>query len=396
MLNRYMDPDFTALASRVAARAEVLGCVILSRDGLVLGSFPPNGEGDITPGLLRFAQLGDPERGFVQFPDEVWAYVTHGSYAAFAVAGAGTRPGILIDYLEQALEVAGDARITRFAVSEPLHVDLSPKVARIGRGLRATSNVPAEELRASVTAAPPIREAPPLPSPGFSEPITPFEPPNEPTREEPFEAPREPNTPFEPLPEPPREAPVEAPRESTTPFERFPEPSREAPVEEPREPASEARFEPPTEPPVQSPRDPVEAPSWFATPGKDATDELAKTLAESVSGEDNDPPDADEGGDVASASDHAGPFEAEVQTGLVIGEPPGIVPEGFPTFGEHEGARIGFDRDAGDFPGAGDGSGDSHALHEGAENPEEIDRVALAREFAQLLQDAPASAEDSD
>src|SRR5262249_58445873 len=33
--NEHMDPDFTALASRVAARAEVLGCLILSRDGLV-------------------------------------------------------------------------------------------------------------------------------------------------------------------------------------------------------------------------------------------------------------------------------------------------------------------------------------------------------------------------
>ena len=85
-----MDPDFTALASRVAARAEVLGCVILSRDGLVLGAFPPHGEQDITPGLLRFASLGDPDRGFAQFSDELWAYVREGSYAAFAVAESST------------------------------------------------------------------------------------------------------------------------------------------------------------------------------------------------------------------------------------------------------------------------------------------------------------------
>ena len=77
-----MDLDFTALASRVAARAEILGCVILSRDGLVLGAFPPNGEQDITPGLMRFAALGEPERGFVQFSDELWAYLRQGSERA--------------------------------------------------------------------------------------------------------------------------------------------------------------------------------------------------------------------------------------------------------------------------------------------------------------------------
>src|SRR5207302_4081060 len=91
-----MDLDFTALASRVAARAEVLGCVILSRDGLVLGSFPPNGEQDITPGLLRFTGLGEPRRGFVEFVEEMWAYVRHGTYAVFAVAEPGTRPGVLL------------------------------------------------------------------------------------------------------------------------------------------------------------------------------------------------------------------------------------------------------------------------------------------------------------
>src|SRR5438034_375030 len=45
-----MDIDFTALASRVAARAEVLGCVILSKDGLVMGAFPPGLPGAGSPG----------------------------------------------------------------------------------------------------------------------------------------------------------------------------------------------------------------------------------------------------------------------------------------------------------------------------------------------------------
>jgi hypothetical protein len=159
-----MDPDFTALASRVAARAEVLGCVILSRDGLVLGAFPPNGEQDITPGLLRFAALGDPDRGFAEFPDELWAYVRAGTYAAFAVAEHGTRAGVLIDYLEQALEVAEEARASHSAMQEPAHVDLSKKSTRLGRRLRASTHDPANEFRAAV-AAPRQHEARAEPAP---------------------------------------------------------------------------------------------------------------------------------------------------------------------------------------------------------------------------------------
>jgi len=152
-----MDPDFTALASRVAARAEVLGCVILSRDGLVLGAFPPHGEQDITPGLLRFASLGDPDRGFAQFSDELWAYVREGSYAAFAVAEKGTRPGILLDYLEQALLVAEEARQFGVAMSEPVQIDLSKKGIGLGRRLRAASPEAPTDFRAAVAAPP--REA---------------------------------------------------------------------------------------------------------------------------------------------------------------------------------------------------------------------------------------------
>jgi hypothetical protein len=120
-----MDIDFTALASRVAARAEVLGCVILSKDGLVMGAFPPGGERDVTPAWLRFASVGNPERGFVEFPGELWAYVRQGPYAAFAVGAPGTRAGILLDYLEQALLAAEDSRDQRAAVRAPETVDLN-------------------------------------------------------------------------------------------------------------------------------------------------------------------------------------------------------------------------------------------------------------------------------
>jgi hypothetical protein len=120
-----MDIDFTALASRVAARGEVLGCVILSRDGLILGAFPPGGERDVIPAWLRFSSVGEPDRGFVEFSGELWAFVSRGAYAAFAVGTHRTRAGILLDYLEQALLAAEDSREMRAAVRAPLSVDLN-------------------------------------------------------------------------------------------------------------------------------------------------------------------------------------------------------------------------------------------------------------------------------
>ena len=152
-----METEYTALASRVAARAEVLGCVILSRDGLVLGSFPPGGEHDITPAWLRFSALGEPQRGFVSFPDQLWAYARHGDYAAFAVAIASTRAGILLDLLEQALMEVDEAHFLREGVRAPEKVNLTfpgPREergpdrpdAREGQSVPSTAEGPAEDV----------------------------------------------------------------------------------------------------------------------------------------------------------------------------------------------------------------------------------------------------------
>src|SRR2546422_11584481 len=121
-----MDMDFSALASRVAAFSDALGCIILSPDGLVLGAFPPgDGDGDgIKQAWLRFAGVGDPDRSFVKFQDEVWGYVRAGTYAAFAVATGRVRPGVLLDHLEQALLVAGESREQRSVVQPPGRVEL--------------------------------------------------------------------------------------------------------------------------------------------------------------------------------------------------------------------------------------------------------------------------------
>lgn len=112
--------DFSALASRIAVGVgEVRGCLILSRDGLILGSFPPGEESLVKPAWVRFAAMGDPEKGFVEFADELWVYVRRGPYAAFAVAARGIRPGLLMEHLEQALLAAEEARSKREALRIP-------------------------------------------------------------------------------------------------------------------------------------------------------------------------------------------------------------------------------------------------------------------------------------
>jgi hypothetical protein len=306
-----MDPDFTALASRVAARAEVLGCVILSRDGLVLGSFPPNGEMDITPGLLRFAALGDPDRGFAQFADELWAYVREGSYAAFAVAEAGTRPGILLDYLEQALLVAGEFRQSAAAMSEPMDVDLSMKGIGLGRRLRAATPSPEDDFRASVAA--PARTA---------ETGAPPEPPMEPP--------------------PHREVPAvddrvldEALAAAAAAHEPEPDPVRDEPV---------AAFE----------LDPVEA----GAPAPQAFHEEPAPFHEEPAPFHEEPP--------AMESPPRAPVEPPPPAPPEPGPEPEPEPEPEPRLEEP--------------PASG-------------QRPEEIDRIALAREFAQLLQEGPGGAE---
>ena len=111
--------DYSALAQRVAVSVgDVRGCLILSRDGMVLGAYPEDDETQAKPAWLRFAALGDPERSFVAFPDQVWVFCHRGPYASFAVAEASIRPGLLLDTMEQALLAAEESRTTR----EPLRL----------------------------------------------------------------------------------------------------------------------------------------------------------------------------------------------------------------------------------------------------------------------------------
>lgn len=103
--------DFDALAAALAAGiADIRGCLILSRDGLVLGGYPGTAEAELKTAWVAFAALGEPERGFVQFGTEVWSYARRGPYASFAVTGIGVRPGLVIDQMEQLLLGAETAR----------------------------------------------------------------------------------------------------------------------------------------------------------------------------------------------------------------------------------------------------------------------------------------------
>ena len=147
--------DYSALAQRIAVSVSgVSGALILSKDGLVLGAYPNEDESLAKPAWLRFIALGEPERSFVEFSDQVWAYVKRGPYAAFATAEAGTRPGVLVDQMEQVLLVVEEGRTRR----EPMRV---PDANAAPSGKPRTSlhpqfgkPAPAEAAEVSVSAAP--------------------------------------------------------------------------------------------------------------------------------------------------------------------------------------------------------------------------------------------------
>ena len=106
VIARSMENDFSALASRVAASSDVLGCIILSRDGIVVGESPNESAGLVRAAWLRATALGEPLRGFVVHPGEVWGFVRGNRYSVFALATPSSRPGILLDHQDQVLATA--------------------------------------------------------------------------------------------------------------------------------------------------------------------------------------------------------------------------------------------------------------------------------------------------
>jgi hypothetical protein len=168
--------EFSALAARVAASVvELRGCLILSRDGLVLGAFPAGEEGPVKTAWLRFAVVGEPEKGFLEFGDEIWTYVRRGPYAAFAVSGLGVRPGLLIDQLDQMLYTAEEVRARREALRLPEVTPAPSGKPRTSLHPEARPSVPTPApVTPPAQATPEAAPGPPEPSPS---PPAPTEPP---------------------------------------------------------------------------------------------------------------------------------------------------------------------------------------------------------------------------
>ena len=128
-----MSTDFTVLASALAGGLpELRACLLVSRDGLALGSHPADEEARTLGAWARIAALGDVERGFVVVGEELWTFCRRGSYSAIAISNAGARPGIILDGLDQMLLVAEESRTRRDAVRPGSPKEMAPMEAPRG------------------------------------------------------------------------------------------------------------------------------------------------------------------------------------------------------------------------------------------------------------------------
>jgi hypothetical protein len=109
-----MSVDFAALTAAVGAGlSDVRACLIVSRDGLALGSYPPAEEGSAMAKWMRLVSLGDVERGFAVVGEECWVFCSRGPYSALAVARASARPGLILERLDQMVLAAEEARLRK-------------------------------------------------------------------------------------------------------------------------------------------------------------------------------------------------------------------------------------------------------------------------------------------
>lgn len=104
--------DFGALAARLAVNIEdVRACLLMSRDGLTLGVYPKEQEEMAREIWDRLQSIGDPDRGFLTVRDELWILARRGPYAGIVVASAAATPGLLLDRLEFTLRAAEELRM---------------------------------------------------------------------------------------------------------------------------------------------------------------------------------------------------------------------------------------------------------------------------------------------
>ena len=122
--------DFGDVAARIAAGLSgIRACLVVSRDGLTLGAYPADAEerGREVWDLLE--QVGDVTRGFVEMGMEMWVLARRGPYGAIVVASPDVRPGLVLDRIEANLVVAEQARAKQ-AVEEPAPVPRPEPVRR--------------------------------------------------------------------------------------------------------------------------------------------------------------------------------------------------------------------------------------------------------------------------
>ena len=105
-----MSQEFGALAAMMAKTVDGLQACFLTRDGLIVDSFPARPQENARKAWVRLASLGDFEKGFLEFENEMWVYLQRGAHAVFAVATLEAQPGRLMDVVDELLGAMEEAR----------------------------------------------------------------------------------------------------------------------------------------------------------------------------------------------------------------------------------------------------------------------------------------------
>jgi hypothetical protein len=173
-----MSVDFAALVHAfVAGASDIRACLMVSRDGLALGTSPADEEEKALAAWSQIASLGEVDRGFVGLRDELWVFCRRGPYAALAKAAPSARAGLILDRLEEMLLVAEEVRLKK----EPFRAasDRDPVSLDAPRGPRTslhreTRDDPATKAQPHVPPGAPARPVPPAepePDPVMATPI---------------------------------------------------------------------------------------------------------------------------------------------------------------------------------------------------------------------------------
>jgi hypothetical protein len=159
-----MSPDLAALTgSVVVGLPEVQACLLLTRDGLPLASYPRERERAATQAWARWAALGEVRRGFAVLEGEMWLYAKDAGHAAFVLARPDARPGLILERLDRMLEELAHHELAPIARSEtrpePFEEEPPPQLRE-----------EPEEVRIALTITPdPEPVAPPEPAPVATE-----------------------------------------------------------------------------------------------------------------------------------------------------------------------------------------------------------------------------------